>query len=208
MAQRCVNFIPSVISNDEIFYREDTCINDCIKLLYVGRLTTIKGLPFLLHAVRYLLDKAIKVQLQLVGSGEQQDYLKHMVKKLSLDEYVEFKGYIPFSDELLEFYRRADIFVLPSLSEGIPKTLFEAMASGLPIVATKVGGVSDVIKHGETGLLIEPKSSTKLAQAIELLASDGALRRRLIQNGYALVREYTVERQAKKLSQEIANFLL
>jgi glycosyltransferase involved in cell wall biosynthesis len=152
------------------------------------------------------VEQDLALELQLVGGGYHRPRLESLAEELGITEYVGFLGRIPFGPELFRIYREADIFVLPSLSEGIPKTLLEAMASGLPIVATRVGGIPDVIRDGETGLLVGPRSPEQIARAVERLIADSLLRRKVIQNGYAFVKEHTVERQAEMMWQEIRNF--
>ncbi|HIQ22713.1 MAG TPA: glycosyltransferase [Planctomycetes bacterium] len=206
IAKRCVNLIPSVISEKDIFVRKDTCLAEPIRLLCVGRLVPVKGLKYLFQALRQLLDRGPKAELLLVGHGYHRPKLEGLAWELGITGQVSFLGRVPFGPELFRLYREADIFVLPSLSEGIPKTLLEAMASGLPIVATRVGGVPDVVKDGKTGLLVAPRSPGELAEAIERIIREGELRRKLIRNGYAFVREHTVERQAKRMWQEIRTY--
>jgi len=206
LADRCVNIVPSVVSEADIFYREDVCKREPFKLLYVGRLVPVKGLRYLLQAVKLLSDKGIDVELEVMGDGYHRAALEVATKELGLEERVHFLGRIAFGSKLFEVYRRADIFVLPSLSEGIPKTLLEAMASGLPIVATRVGGVPDVIKDGETGLLVEPRSPEQIAKAVQRLIEDPPLRRSIIRNGYAFAKDHTVEKQAELMWREIRSF--
>lgn len=206
LAQRCINIIPSVVSDSDIFDREDTCLREPIQLLYVGRLVPVKGLRYLFRAMHLLLDKGAQVSLQIVGEGYHRPWLTQIANELDIANQVHFRDRIAFGPKLFGIYRQADIFVLPSLSEGVPKTLLEAMASGLPIVATRVGGIPDIVKDGETGLLVEPRSPEQIAQAIERLSSDTVLRKRIIQTGYEFAREHTVEKQAERMWQEICRF--
>lgn len=206
VAARCINFIPSAVSEADIHLRKDTCLAEPIRLLYVGRLVPVKGLKYLFQALKDLVEHDLPLTLWLVGDGYHRPQLESLAADLRISEHVEFRGRIPFGQELFRAYREADIFVLPSLSEGIPKTLLEAMASGLPIVTTRVGGIPDVVKDNETGLLVEPRSPEQLAQAIGSLIRDQNLRRRLISNGYAFVREHTVEKQAERMWREIRDF--
>jgi glycosyltransferase involved in cell wall biosynthesis len=206
LAKRCVNLIPSVVSDEDIFIREDVCTTEPIRLLYVGRLVPVKGLKYLLQALKQLLDGGLPVELRLIGDGYQKPYLESLAEEMGITKQVSFLGRVPFGPELFRAYRESHIFVLPSLSEGIPKTLLEAMASGLPIVATRVGGIPDVVKDGETGLLVEPRSPEQIAQAVERLVSDPLLRRRLIRNGYHFAKEHTVEKQAELMWREICSF--
>ncbi len=206
LAGRCVNLIPSVVSEEDIFPREDTCTGKPIRLLFVGRLVPVKGLKYLFQAVKLLIDQSLPFELRIVGDGYHRGQLESLAKELGLTGHINFLGRVPFGPELFHIYRESDIFVLPSLSEGIPKTLLEAMASGLPIVATRVGGVPDVVKDEETGLLVEPRSPEGLARAIARFAADSSLRRKIIRNGYAFVKDHTLEKQAELMWREISAF--
>ena len=206
LAKRCVNLIPSVVSEQDIVFRSDACERESIRLLYVGRLVPVKGLRYLLEALPLLWDRKIAAKLWIVGDGYHRSALEDTVSTLKLQDHVHFLGRIPFGPKLFEIYRQADLFVLPSLSEGIPKTLLEAMASGVPIVATRVGGIPDVIQHGKTGLLVKPRSPRSLAEAIEQIVRDKSLRKRIVRNAYAFVREHTVEKQAERMWGEIQSF--
>jgi len=197
-------FSMNLIKENEIFYRNDTCQNDLIKLLYVGNIEKEKGLDALLEALNYLQAKEINFILEIVGEGPYRSFLEKKIKKLDLQDKVKFSGAIMFGNELFQKYKSADIFVLPSLSEGIPKVLFEAMAFGLPIVATKVGGIPDVIKHLENGYLVKPGNSIQLAEAINVLIKNSDLRKKIIQNNYVLVKTCTLEKQVEKFCDFVA----
>jgi glycosyltransferase involved in cell wall biosynthesis len=102
---------------------------------------------------------------------------------------------------VLQITREHDLFVLPTLpGEGVPRVLLEAMAAGLPIVATDVAGVPTLISHEVNGLLVPPASSGELARALDRLIRDGDLRRRLIANGYRLARAHTADAHARKIA--------
>ena len=206
IATRCVNLVPSVVSERDIVYCPDIWEGEPFQLLYVGRLVPVKGLRYLFQAMRLLLEKRISTELKVVGEGFHRPALEALVTESGLERQVRFVGQIAFGPKLFEAYRRADIFVLPSLSEGIPKTLVEAMAFGVPIVATCVGGIPDVVKNGETGLLVEPRSPQAMVHAMERLIHDTELRKRVIKNGYVFVREHTVEKQAEQMWNEIKGF--
>lgn len=202
-AVRSVAFAPTAIAAAQISDRQDTCQSTPTRLLFVGRLVSVKGLVYLLEAVRLLLHDGVPVRLILVGTGPCRKALIALVAKHALSSAVEFTGEVSFGPNLLALYREADIFVLPSLSEGTPRVLWEAMAAGLPIVATRVGGVPEIIQHGETGLLVSPRSAQQLAASIRRMIEDEELRVRLIRAGYSLIRKHTVEKQAATLWEHI-----
>lgn len=204
---RLVAFAPTAVAAAEIFDRQDTCQSTPTRLLFVGRLVPVKGLAYLFEAVRLLLHDGVPVRLILVGAGPHLKTLITLAAEHKLTSAVEFTGEVSFGPRLLALYREADIFVLPSLSEGTPRVLWEAMAAGLPIVATSVGGVPEIIQHGETGLLVPPQSAQQLAVAIQRMIENDELRARLIRAGYSLIRKHTVEKQATTLWKHITAYL-
>lgn len=145
-------------------------------IIYIGRMDSYKGVDFLLKGFKELLSRTDNVRLTIVGSGPDETHLKNMAKDLGILDYAIFKG--RQEDVLSEFYS-ADIFVLPSLSEGMSNVLLEAMSCGLPVVATLVGGNSDLIKDRYNGILIPPKDSIRLSGALLELLEDEELRERL-----------------------------
>lgn len=141
-------------------------------VLYVGRLEPQKNLPVLLHA---LAQAKKRLRIIFVGQGSQKPNLLRQAKQLNLD--LTLKAPVSHS-QLPAIYRSADIFVLPSLIEGSPKVLLEAMASGLPIVATAVSGITEIIKSPATGILVEP-TVTGLTSGINYVLSHPQSARRL-----------------------------
>ncbi|MFC6723321.1 glycosyltransferase family 4 protein [Halobium palmae] len=205
-AAHCVNLVPSVISERDIHERGDACRGDEVHLLFVGRLVPVKGLKYLLKAIQSVVESGVNVHLRIVGDGQQRPQLEQLAGRLGIAQRVTFCGHVAFGPELLDYYRSSDVFVLPSLSEGVPKTLTEAMASGVPVVATDVGGVSDAITHGETGLLIGTRSASEIHDAVMTLIENPSRRRTIIENGYEFVRQHTVNAQAELMAEEIRKF--
>lgn len=166
-----------------INWERNNLLNSSIVLLYVGRLERLKGLSFLLPAVASLVEQGYLVELRLVGGGSQQDELKKQAEQLGIVDKVSFLGYIAQGPELLKVFQEADIFVLPSLDEGLPRVLFEAMSQGVPVVATRVGGIPGAVKDNVEAVLVEPRSSEALVQGIKRVIEDSDLRARLIDRG-------------------------
>ena len=172
--------------------------NRRVTVLFVGRLEKQKNLETLIIAISKLLKGptlprqgwTLKYKFVLVGSGSLRDEILELADKLGVN--LEIKGTIP-NEKLPEVYRQADIFVLPSLMEGHPKALLEAMSCGLPCLATNIPGVNEIIVDGENGLLVEP-TVEGIAEGLERLAVDSELRKRLGQ----AARETVVERFDKK----------
>ena len=130
-----------------------------------------KGHEVLFRALRNLLDEAGNFRLLVAGGGTVEDIarLEALVTSMELSDCVDFVGRV---DDVSEFYARLDVFVVPSVSaEGLPTTILEAMASGLPVVATRVGGAIEVITDSKDGLLVEPRDSAALACAIKRVMS-------------------------------------
>ncbi len=112
-------------------------------------------------------------------------------------------GMLDFGEELFDRYRSHDVMVVPSLSEGTPRTIVEARGFGCPVVATRVGGIPTSVEDGKTGLLVEPADSQELAAAIERLLTDEALRTTMIQNGLKLSCEHSLEYFTGQLVDEL-----
>lgn len=127
----------------------------------VGRLTPVKGLTYLLQSVSILLRQRANVRLLIVGDGVIRKDLEAQARDLGIGENVVFLGHREDTDELLQ---ALDIFVLPSLNEGIPMALLEAMAASRAVVASRVGGIPEIVEDGVDGILVEPMNSTQLAE--------------------------------------------
>ncbi len=150
--------------------------NDCPVIFTPARLHTQKGLTYLLEAARLVPD-AVFV---LAGDGPERDRLQERARGLGVDGRVRFLGH---RQDIPQLMASCDVFVLPSLYEGLPLTVLEAMAAGKPVVATAVGGTDEAVVDGVTGLLVPPANPTQLAGAIRRLLADGALAARLAKSG-------------------------
>ena len=173
-------------------------------LLFVGRLHTVKGLKYLIEAMKIISHKHAKVNLVLVGGGNERQYLHEMVKKLRLSKCVLFVGQVPNS-KISEYMFASDIFVLPSLSEGLPVTILEALAAGLPIVTTNVRGLPEIVKNGENGFTVDPQNPTQLAERIMFLLSNNELRQKIFANNVIKAKEYSWEAVVEKLEKVYLN---
>ena len=139
----------------------------------VGRLAPVKDQKTLLEAFRQVVGVYPKALLLIVGDGPMRQDLEAQAQAFGLSSHVKFLGRRADIPELLPLF---DIFVLSSVSEGLPLTVLEAMAAGIPVVATNVGGLCEVVTDRETGLLVPPQAPTQLAQAMATLLDDHALR--------------------------------
>lgn len=142
----------------------------------LGRLSRGKGYDTLLRAFARLAEAGYPVRCLLVGGGEEEAALRALTARLGLNGQVCLRG---FSSRPQEVLREMDLFVLPSLEEGLPMVLLEAMATALPVVATEVGSVSRVVENGATGLLVPPGDPEALGEALVRLVSDAEARRRM-----------------------------
>ena len=167
---------------------------DSIDIVHVGRFTDVKNHRGLIEAFNLLHDKYPKCRLSLLGDGELKAEIEKEVLNRQLNNSVEFMG---VQSNVYPILSNADIFVLPSKVEGIPITLIEAMGTGLPIVATNVGGIPDMLKNEESALLtdVEPE---KIANALERLSRDVGLRKKLGENAKKQAYKFSSEKMAEE----------
>jgi glycosyltransferase involved in cell wall biosynthesis len=160
--------VPNVVDTS-LFYppEKNQKIHDDKKILFVGSLKPVKGLPYLFDALSELGRERIDWHLDIVGEGAAREEYEQMVVRLGLDHKIKFHG-LRTKREVSGFMRQADFFVLPSLWENLPCVIIEAMASGLPIVSTDVGGIPELI-NAETGILVPPGNVTRLSEALGLM---------------------------------------
>lgn len=143
--------------------------------LGASRVTKRKGIQYLIEAVNLLVKKYPQTFLKILGDGDDKERLEKMVEELRLENYVQFLGRIP-REETAPYYQEASVFVLPSLNEGMSNALLEALASGLPIIATDTGGSKELVVDCENGFIVKMKSGEDIAEKLERLINDGALR--------------------------------
>jgi glycosyltransferase involved in cell wall biosynthesis len=178
-------------------------------VLFVGRLVGEKGLEYLIDAMEILeKEKADKIQLKIVGEGDLYPRMLQKVQEKNMGEKISFLGKKEGA-ALIEEYVNADLFVLPSLSEGFPLVLIEAMAAKLPVVATNVGMNSQIILHGKNGFIVESHDLRALADAI-LRASRMSVEElmKMGEEGYAMVKEnYTWDIVTDKTRREYVELL-
>ncbi|MCR4334674.1 MAG: glycosyltransferase family 4 protein [Patescibacteria group bacterium] len=154
-------------------------------LITVSRLVEKNAVGDIIDALKYLPEN---VTLIIAGSGPLENKLKLQVSDLTLDERVQFLGYVPHK-ELPKYLHYSDIFIRPSLSEGMGNSFIEAMVAGIPVIATPVGGIIDFIKDGETGLFCEVKNPKSIAQKVEKLMKDEESRNYIVKNAQKLALE-------------------
>jgi glycosyltransferase involved in cell wall biosynthesis len=172
-----------------------------LQLLTVGRIDAEKN-PLLLPEVLSLLrEREPRWRLIVCGEGDLADALMARVEQLGLAEHCEVRGYVPLDGGLLDLYRASHAFLHVSRTEGLPQVLIEAYASGLPSVATAVGGVRAL---GDCSLLVPPDDAVAAAGAVQRLIDDRALRERLVVAGLRRAERATLEAQAAEVVRFIA----
>jgi len=177
-------------------------------ILYVGRLVHLKGLIDLVKSAKYVCKECPNVSFTLIGNGALRPVLEKIVHKSGLKNNFLFLGFATRRKELVKHYQRNSIFVLPSYYEGMPTSILEAMSCKMPIVATNIPGINEIIVNGETGLLVPPRNPEKLANAIITLLNDNKLRKRMGNAGREKVeREFSWKEIAKKVIEIYTNIL-
>lgn len=177
---RDISVIPNgiFVKQFTVDYNKLSVLRKNKKLLFVGRLNPVKGVKYLIQTMNIIRNNGYNAKLTIVGDGEDKQELQQLVKDLNLGEYIDFIGRVE-NKEIPKYMANADIFVLPSLSESFGIVNLEAMACGLPIVATRVGGLPEIIEDGVNGFLVEPRNSGQLAKKIILLLNDDKLRMKI-----------------------------
>jgi glycosyltransferase involved in cell wall biosynthesis len=161
-------------------------------ILAVARLVEKKGLGVLVEACRLLRDEGLAFRCSIIGKGAERPRLDRLVRQWDLGDRVHFLGALA-QQEVVDLYRRAHLFVLPSIvaedgnREGLPVSIVEALACGLPVVSTSVTGIPEVVRDGENGFCVPPHDASALASAIAAVMRDEALRARLCSNARASI---------------------
>ena len=175
-------------------------------IIAVGRLVPKKGFPVLVEACRILAMQVPSFTCVIAGNGPERERLRALIGKYGLEERVLLPGSIPQDRLVTEFLTRASLLVQPSVvaadgdQDGIPTVILEALAIGLPVVATAVSGIAEAVSDGETGLLVHPDDPTALAAAMRAILADSALATRLAIRGRRLAEtRFNLKNNAKVL---------
>ena len=166
-----------------------------IKILSFGRLVEKKGYSTLIEACGLLRGLGVDFHCEIAGSGPEYEALKKLTASLNLDKWITITGKALNQEEIEEWMRTGDIFAQPCCwsadndVDGIPRSLMEAMAVGLPSISTSVAGIPDLIEHRKTGLLIAQQDADELAKAIKLLTDDCSLRKDLSKGGRQIIEQ-------------------
>ncbi|MGB9718148.1 MAG: glycosyltransferase family 4 protein [Thermoproteota archaeon] len=183
-----VSIIPNGVNVEE--YAPRVKKFDGKSVLFVGRLVYRKGLHLLLEAMKQVVDEKKEAELTIAGSGYLSPILKVFAKTLNLQDNVFIREGLS-KNELVDLYQKANVFVMPSVfGESFGIVLLEAMASKTPVVATAQGGVQEVVKHMETGLLVRRNKIEGLAKSVLTLLEDEELSERISSNAFREVKKY------------------
>jgi len=203
-----IRVIPSGINsenefNPELFdpevARKEFGLQDKILVGFVGRLVRLKGLLFMLHALKKLQNDLSNLHLVVVGDGPDKSFIESIANRLNLP--VTMTGWMKRS-KLPHVLSAIDIFVNPSLSEGLPISVMEAMAMQKPVIATDVGGTEDLVRDGENGFLFPPCDTSALASAIKKLANNVDMRLKMGLMGRAIIeRDFCFSTVVAKVSE-------
>lgn len=148
-----------------------TTPRDALRLLYIGRIAREKGLYETLQGIRLALELGVDARLTIAGGGAEEASLRRYAVALGIAPRVTFVGPV-FGEDKVSLMAGADVMLLPSYSEGLPYALLEAMAAGLPVIATPVGAIPDVVTHGTHGHLVPARSGKAIAEALAIMAGD------------------------------------
>lgn len=163
-------------------------------IIHIGRFMDVKNHGLILRSFAKFVKQHPDAKLQLLGEGELREKMEQLAKSLQIDGSVEFAG---LQSNVYPWLHNADVFILPSKFEGMPMTLIEAMGTGLPIIASDVGGVPDMLTDGKDALLIKP-SIEKLLYAMNVLYDDASMRKQLGKNAREKSKLFSAETMAQK----------
>lgn len=183
-----------------VIRKELQIAEDIRTVIWVGNMNSWKGVQYLIEAINIVRYSSSKVRLILLGDGLEKRNLYAKTKDLNLVDFVIFAGAVS-NNKVLEYMIASDIFALPSLTEGFPMVVLEAMGSGLPVVATNIKGMSEIIIDGINGFLVEPENPEQIANRILLLISDDELRQRVRKNNKEKAKQYSWDIVIEKLEE-------
>jgi len=159
--------------------RQDRPRSSPPKIVSVGRLSSEKGQVVLLMACKMLVDRGMPLHLTFIGSGPLEQLLRDQIGALGMAGLVELRGELPAAEVRREL-EQSDLFCLTSFAEGLPVSIMEAMAIGVPVVSTAIAGIPELAIDGETALTVAPGNEEQLAEAIASALNDADLRAKLI----------------------------
>ncbi len=186
-------------------FRRATFSSDPPSIVAIGRVIVKKGFAKLIRACALLVERGKSFRCEIVGEGPLENQLRAQIEQLRLQEFVQLPGPKP-QHELRARLANASVFVLPSVPEpeggmdNLPTVIMEAMATGLPVVSTRVGGIPEMVIDNQTGFLVQPEDAVALAGAIEKVTNDRSLGQRLGRAGYERAQKlFSIEKNVREL---------
>jgi len=185
-------------SKKDIYHRKKIFPRKPYKILAIGSFVRHKGMEFVVRAFSLLTkEERESLELIIVANDKGGERIRELARKNKVD--ITLKTNIFSSQDVYQEYKRADMVVVPPLTDKQPRVVMEAMAFGLPVIATKVGTVPKFVKHKKTGLLVKPGAANEIADAIRLLVKDKQLRERIVKNAYRIAEKSTLEKQMEEM---------
>lgn len=182
ISPKALAVIPMGVDTEEIFVPQSDVRRADYALLFVGRLVEKKGATYLLAALPMILERYPEATLDIIGSGPEECRLRALVEELGINHAVHFCGALDNS-VIPSFFRRASMLIMPSLTEGLGLVLVEALACECPVIATNLPTIRDVVIHQRTGLVVQEKNASAIAEAVIELLGNSELRRSLAVEG-------------------------
>jgi colanic acid/amylovoran biosynthesis glycosyltransferase len=208
-----IEIMYSGIDMKKFSYKQRDNKTEGLTIITVGRLHEKKGHRYLLQAFKKIHDRYPSIRLIIIGEGHERRKIKRLIASLKLNKYVQMKGLIAHN-HLSELLYRADIFCLPSLTtkdgnqEGIPNAIKEAMATGLPIISTRHGGIPELVTDGKEGLLVSEKSVNGLVEKFKYLIENPTIRQEMGKKGREKVESnFDSAKQVRKLESMYSNLI-
>lgn len=181
--------IPNGVDTDQFHPGTRNLDTDTINLLWVGRFVKGKGVEYIIRAMDILVKEYPNLHLILVGDGPEKDRICKLITDFKINDYVRIIDFIPY-DEMPDIFQHGDIFILPSLNEGVPRTVLEAMSCGLPVVISDLSHLKDLIDGG--GLMFQKKDVEGLSKILESIINDPAKREEMGQKARdKILKEYS-----------------
>jgi len=200
-----IPFRTPIISNSDIEIQYKKLDKKNIKLIRVCWLLPSKGLEYLIDSVKKLIDKKYNITLSIIGSERNANYKKELVDyihKKGMANNVKLLGW-KSTKEISEYFKKYDIHVLSSLSEGTPRVILEGMSKSIPLVTTNVGGIDAMLKDNYDCLMVKPANSSQIVNAVEKIINDEQLRKSIIQNGLNNSKDWTLENKSKDVLRDM-----
>ena len=200
-----IPFRTPIITNSDIYSNIKKLDKKNIKIIRVCWLLPSKGLEHLIDSIKLLRNKKYNVKLSIIGSERDVSYKNELINyidKADLIDNVELLGW-KSSKEISEYFKKYDIHVLSSLSEGTPRVILESLSKSIPLVTTRVGGIPTMLKDNHDCLMVDPGSSSQIAKAVERIINDEELRVSIIKNGIINSKKWTLESKSRDIFEDM-----